>query len=439
MNRDVFAERRRRLSEACPDGVCVFFGTRETLRNGDVHNPYKPDSDVWYLTGMAEPDTVLVIRPDGPKATLFVRPRDKVRETWTGRRLGPEGVVRELGVDAAFPIGDLSKEFPKLLEGRRKIYFSAGRDADWDRIVFAQIAATRAQGRRLGVWPTDVCDVAPTLGEIRLRKSALELDLMRKAAAVTAEGHLAAMRTIRPGMSETQVQAVVEYVFRVRGSERLGYPSIVGAGRNATILHYVENNQPVADGDLVLVDAGCEFGGYTADITRTFPANGTWSPAQRALYDVVLDAQRRAISLCRPGVPFTAPHEEAVRALTEGLIRLGLLSGERDALIASGAYQRFYMHRTSHWLGLDVHDVGAYVDGDAQRPLVAGAVLTVEPGLYVSEDDDTVDPRWRGIGIRIEDDVLVADGEPEILTSGVPKDPDVVAAECSKRLPLPAW
>jgi Xaa-Pro aminopeptidase len=320
--------------------------------------------------------------------------------------------VRDLGVDAAFPISDLSKELPRLVEGYRKIYFGAGRDPEADRTIFAQIASTRAQARRLGTWPTDVCDPAPILGEIRLRKSASELELMRRAASVTAEGHLAAMRTIRPGMTETQVQGVVERVFRLRGSERLGYPSIVGAGRNATILHYVENNQTVADGDLVLVDAGCEFGGYTADITRTFPANGRWTPEQRALYEVVLDAQLRAIALCREGVPFTAPHEEAVRALTEGLVKLGLLSGDRDALIASGAYTRFYMHRTSHWLGLDVHDVGAYVAGDAQRPLVAGAVLTVEPGLYIAEDEETVDPRWRGIGIRIEDDVLVGAGPP---------------------------
>ncbi len=437
MNPEIYAERRGRLIKACPDGVAVFFSTPESIRNGDVHNPYKPDSDIWYLSGMPEPETVLVVRPDAPHATLFVRSRDRARETWTGRRMGPEGAVSLLGVDQAFPIADLSKELAKLVEGYRRIYTALGRNSEADRAVISLIVSTRTMGRRAGIWPTDICDVSPHLGEIRLHKTAREVDCMRKSASITSSAHLAAMRSVDPGMNEGHVQAVVEYVFRASGSERVGYPSIVGAGRNATILHYVENNAPILDGDLVLVDAGCEVEGYTADITRTFPANGKWSAEQRALYDIVLDAQLRAIRLCKAGVPFIDIHDEAVRALVEGLIKIGFITETRDAAIAAGSYTRWYMHRTSHWLGLDVHDVGRYMDDRDSRKLAPGQVLTVEPGLYVAEDDDSVEPRWRGIGIRIEDDVLVTEGEPEVLTHGVPKDPDVISQEWLRRLELP--
>lgn len=413
-----------------PSAVAVLAAAPLVRRNGDVDYDYRQDSDFHYLTGFEEPGAVLLISPRHPKHrfVLFVRPRDPAQEVWVGPRAGIAGARRRFGADAAFPIDQLEQALPQYLSGSERLFHRVGRDAVFDEKIIGVLNRMRAQQRSGTMAPSALLDPATILGEMRLHKGPEELAHLRKAIAVTAEGHLAAMALTRPGRREFEVQADLEHAFRSGGSPRVGYGSIVGGGANGTILHYTRNADRLKAGDLLLIDAGAEIGYYTADVTRTFPVSGRFSPEQRALYDIVLEAQEEGIRRVRPGASFQAAHDAAVEVLTEGCRRLGLLKGSLKRLIKTGAYRTYYMHRTSHWLGMDVHDAGRYRDGKKWRRLAPGMVLTVEPGLYVSPDCRRAPAKYRGIGIRIEDDVLVTKGGCEVLSRDIPKAPEAVEA-----------
>ena len=404
-------------------GVAIFPAAPSPIRNGDVEHEYRQDTDFYYLTGFEEPNAVAVLAPNHPehKFVLFVQPKDREREVWTGWRAGEEGAKRDFGADAAFTMDKLDEELPKLAEKADRIYYRFGSDPTFDERLVGLIRRFQRQRQREGTGPTSVIDPADLLHEMRLIKTPDELDLLRRAIDITCEGHLAAMRALRPGVYEYEIEAELRYIFRKSGSPRSGYPPIVGSGANTTVLHYTTNNNRIEDGDLLLIDAGAEFGYYTGDVTRTMPANGKFTEDQAVLYQLVLDAQLEAIEAVRPGGTFIEPHARAVRVLTEGLLRLGLLEGEIDKLIEEGAFKKFYMHRTSHWLGMDVHDAGPYKVADEWRRLEPAMVMTIEPGLYIAEDAEGVEARYRGIGIRIEDDVLVTEQGCEVLSARVPK------------------
>ncbi len=407
----------------------------ETLRNGDVHHEYRPGSDFHFLTGFPEPEAVLVAWRTGKgthRSVLFVRPRDKAREVWDGKRYGLAGSRKWFGVDDAKPIGELWRVLPKLLQGHRRLFHRLGVDPAFDRRLLDMFAAQAKQHRRRQpLAHPAIEDPIPALAAMRLVKDPAELAAMRTAAQVTVAGHCAAMRGARPGLREYEVQALVEAEFRRAGSPRNGYSSIVASGPNACILHYHENDRTMRAGDLLLLDAGAEFGGCTGDVTRTFPVSGTFTEPQADVYRVVLRAQLAGIRACRVGAPWDAPHKACLRALTRGLVELGVLRGRLAGLVAKQKYKPWYMHGSSHWLGRDVHDVGAYQDG-ADRPerLPAGAVLTIEPGLYFDRHDRRVPRELRGIGVRIEDDVLVAKQGPEVLTEAAPKSIRQIEAMC---------
>ena len=418
-----YATRRRILRERIgKDAVAIVLAAPERLRSRDTHHPYRQDSDFHYLTGFPEPEAVAVLAPGRGEGEylLFCRPRDPTREIWDGRRAGPEGAVREHGADQAFDIAELDKLLPELLGSRRQVYYTLGSRRSFDRRLAGWLNALKAQSRRGVSAPPELIALDALLHELRLIKSGAELELMRRAADISAKAHVRAMQACRPGRYEYQLAAELRHEFEMNGATP-AYGSIVGGGANACILHYVENSAPLRERDLVLVDAGAEYRNYCADITRTWPVSGKFEGAGRALYEVVLAAQAAAIAEVRPGRHWNQPHEAAVRALTEGLATLGLLRGEVRELIETEAYKRYYMHSTGHWLGMDVHDVGAYKLNGQWRELQPGMVLTVEPGLYVAPDAPDVDERFRGIGIRIEDDVHVTGSGPEILTAGVPK------------------
>lgn len=415
------------------------------VRNHDSEYRFRPDSDFWYLTGFAEPEAVLVLIPPlpgtastAPRSILFLRDKDREREIWTGRRLGVAAAPAALGVDEARPIERLWEDLPELLRNVERIVWRTGPDEGRDREMLRVITRLRATAKGPIVPPLELLDPAPLLHELRLRKSPSEIELMRRGARLSQAAHTAAMVRAAPGVNEREIDALIDATFKSGGGTGAAYTNIVAGGRNACILHYVENDQPLRDGDLVLIDAGCEFDYYASDVTRTFPVNGRFSPEQRALYEVVLEAQLHAIAHVRPGVSFTAVHGVALEHLVRGLVRLGLLSGAVEDHIAQETYKRFYMHRTSHWLGLDVHDCGAYVVNGASRALEPGMVLTVEPGLYVSEDDTSVEARWRGIGVRIEDDVLVTPSGHDVLTAGIPKTVAEIEATCQGQPTLPS-
>ncbi len=413
--------------EQIGDGVCVLPGPHESLRSGDVHYRFRQDSDLLYLTGFEEPDTVAVLAPGHPRTrfVLFVRPRDPSAETWTGRRAGAEGAVERFGADAAYTIGDLDRVLPGLVEGNEALWYPLGRDRAFDARIIDLLNDLRARVRAGVAAPSRVVDPRAILHEMRLYKSLEEIDLMRRAAEITREGHLAGLAAIRPGAMEYEVEAAIEYTFRRRGAEGPGYPTIVGSGPNATILHYTSNSREIRPGDLVLVDAGAELDHYNADVTRTYPAGGPYAGPARDVVAAVLAAQAAAIATVKPGARFDDVHQAALRSLVPSLIDLGLLSGDPEALIKGEAYRPFYMHRTSHWLGLDVHDVGAYRKDGESRRLEAGMVLTVEPGIYVAPDADAP-VRLRGIGVRIEDDVLVTASGHEVLTEAIPRAIDAI-------------
>ena len=415
--------RREEFMGRIAGGIAIFPAAPTAIRNSDVEHPYRQDTDFFFLTGFEEPNAVTVLTPDHPehKYVLFVQPKDREREVWTGWRAGPESALRDYGADAAFTIDKLDEELPKLAQRADRIYYRFGGDPTFDERLIGLIRHFQRVRQREGTGPTSVIDPAEILHEMRLIKNPVELETLRKAIDITCEGHLATMGAVKPGAYEFEIDAVIGYTFRRNGSPRAGYASIVGSGANATVLHYTTNNKRIEDGDLVLIDAGAEFGYYTGDVTRTLPANGRFSKEQSQLYELVLEAQVQAISSVRPGNTFVEPHDRAVRVLTEGLVRVGLLNGDVEKLIEEGAFKKFYMHRTCHWLGMDVHDAGPYKVADEWRILAPGMVLTVEPGIYIAEDLDEVNPRFRGIGIRIEDDVLVTETGHEVLSARVPK------------------
>ncbi len=410
MSQTPFATRRQHLAARLGDGVAILPTAPERVRNRDSHHPYRFDSYFWYLTGFPEPEAVVVICGGAqPQSILFCREKNEEREIWDGYRHGPAAACDTFGFDAAYPIGELGQRLPELIADRSVLWHSIGHDAEWDARVTDALNSVRAQARSGKRAPREIRDLRALLDEMRLVKDASELDTMRRAAAISSAGHARAMRHCRAQMAEYELEAELTHEFRRRGADGHAYTPIVAGGANACVLHYVENDRLLPDGGLVLIDAGCEVDGYAADITRTFPVRGRFSPAQRDAYEIVLAAQQAAIDTIRPGASFMAYHDAAVGVLTQGIIDLGLLAGSVAGAIESGAYKRFYMHRTGHWLGLDVHDAGDYKEnreGGEWVRLAPGMTLTVEPGLYIRPAAD-VPEALHGIGIRIEDDVIV--------------------------------
>jgi len=429
----MFREHRERfLSYLAREGAAAFVPTGALrIRNHDSEHRFRPHSDFWYLTGFREPDAVLVLLPAGEvRSVLFLNERDREAETWTGRRLGVAAAPEALGVERAYPLGELWERLPELLPGHAGLVYRMGEEAERDRRLIEVVQRVTARERLGRAVPRRWLDPAAGLHELRLIKDPAELACMRQAARVSAEAHRAVMRAARPGVNEGELDALLDYTFRRRGGTGAAYGNIVAGGANACILHYRENDRALVDGELCLVDAGCEWDFYASDVTRTFPVNGRFGAEQRALYELVLRAEQRAIAVVRPGATQKDVHDAALSELVDGLIELGLLTGTRAAALESGSYKRFYMHRTGHWLGLDVHDCGIYHLDGQPRPFQAGMVTTVEPGLYVAPDDETVEARWRGIGIRIEDDVLVTPAGNEVLTADVPREVDEIEAAC---------
>jgi len=404
-----------------PDAIAFFLGSKLAKRSNDTDYRFRQDSDFWYLTGFAHANAVAVLRTDGgAEYTLYVEPRNPEIETWTGYRPGTEGAVRDYGADEAYAISEFPSHVGQLLAKAKRIYHVLGRDASVDARITEALDGMLRRSRE-GAAPADaIFDPRSIVHEMRIKKQAAEIEIMRRASAITREAHESAARLARHGTYEYELEAAIEYVFRRRGGTGPAYPTIVGGGSNATVLHYIANDQPLRDGELVLIDAGSELEGYASDVTRTYPVGGRFTGERRAVYEVVLAAQAAAFELCKPGSTLADIHDAAVRRIVEGLVDLKLLDGRVDDLIANEAYRRFYMHNTSHWLGLDVHDVGRYrLDGE-HRALEAGMVFTVEPGLYVPADD-AASPGFRGIGVRIEDDVVVTSEGHENLTAAIPK------------------
>jgi len=431
ISKSEYAHRRKRLmAEMAPESVAIIPAAREVTRSRDTEYPFRQNSDFFYLTGFEEPDAVLVLVPGRRQGQviMFCRDRDPELELWNGYRQGPEGVVKNFGMNDAYPESDIDDIIPGLIEGRSTIYYSMGHDDQFDRRVLSWVNQIRAKVRNGAKPPGDISDLAFLLHEHRLIKSEAELKIMQKAADISADAHCRAMLESRAGRYEYHLESAICHTFSENGARYPAYNSIVGAGKNACVLHYTENNARMEDGDLVLIDAGCEYQGYAADITRTFPVNGKFSEPQRALYDLVLKSQLAAIAAVKPGKKWNTPHDVTVRVITKGLVELGLLKGDVKTLIAEEAYRDFYMHRAGHWLGLDVHDVGEYRIDGKWRPLEPGMVLTIEPGIYVAADNKKVAKKWRGIGVRIEDDVVVTESGCEVLTHGVPKTADAIEA-----------
>jgi len=428
--KEIFKERRRRFMAEIGAAAAILPSAPVAVRSNDVEFIYRQDNDFYYLTGFAEPDSVALFAPghkDG-EFVMFVRPRDRERETWTGRRAGLEGAMLDYGADKAYVVDEIDRVLPRYLEGVEQVYYPLGNNERMNARVLELMRGAQAMRPRTGSGPVAMLDPRELIHEARLKKRPEELDAMRRAVAISCEAHKDAMRRARGGMMEWEIEALVDYAFRSRGAAGPSYPSIVASGPNAATLHYIHNDRKMLKGELLLIDAGCEYDFYASDVTRTFPVGARFNPAQRALYAVVLEAQRRAIELIKPGVRFDDVHEAALRVLVEGMIDLGLVKGPLEDAIATAAYRRYYMHRTSHWLGMDVHDVGLYrVDGGS-RELEPSMVLTVEPGIYISPDDESAPEEMRGVGIRIEDDVLVTAAGYEVLTAAIPKTVDDVEA-----------
>ena len=421
MAMEAYRSRRERLASSMGNGIAIVPTAAERVRNRDATYPYRFDSYFYYLTGFTEPDAVLVIvGGDEPRSHLFCRSKNEEREIWDGFRYGPEAAREAFLLDEAHPIEALDGKIPDLMGDRERLYFSLGADPAWDARMTGWLNSVRARARTGVRAPAEVVDLRSLLDEMRLIKDAHELATMRRAAAISAAAHARAMRFARPGLHEYEVEAELVHEFVRNGAQAPAYTSIVAGGANACVLHYVSNRARLEPGELLLIDAGCELDGYASDITRTFPVSGRFEGPQKALYELVLAAQANAIAAVAPGRSFSDPHEAAVRTLAQGLIDLGLLEGALDAVIESGAYRRFYMHRTGHWLGLDVHDAGDYGAEGRWKPLAPGMVLTVEPGLYVRPGEDVPQEYWN-IGIRIEDDVVVAPTGCEVLTAQAPK------------------
>ena len=425
-----YARRRRALLKAIgADGLAILPAAREQLRNRDVHYPFRQSSDFTYLTGFPEPEALAVFAPGRKEGEfiLFCRPRDPEREQWDGYRAGVEGAVATFAADEAHPLSELDELMPGLIDGRARLLFPIGAEAAFDARVLGWVNQVRANVRKGAVAPETFVTIESLLHEQRLFKGKSELRLMHRAARISAAGHCRLMQLCRPGRRESDLETEFLHHCAAAGARFQAYPPIVAGGAQACVLHYVDNAATLKDGDLVLVDAGCELDGYASDITRTFPVNGRFSPPQRELYELVLAAQAAAIARARPGNRWIDPHEAALKVLTKGLIRLGILEGKPAKLIKDEAYKPYYMHRTGHWLGMDVHDVGHYKQHGEWRRLEPGMVLTVEPGLYMPATD-AVPAAYRQIGIRIEDDVLITPDGNEVLSAGAPKDPDAIEA-----------
>jgi len=421
--------RRKRVLEQIGEGVAVFRAPSPRVHANDVEYRYRPDSDFHYLTGFGEADAVLVLdgTAERERTVLFVQPRDPERETWTGKRAGVEGAVQHYGADVAYPMAELTERLTPLIARGGALYFHLGHDEPFNlRMLDIARTAWAQRPRTANDLPTSLHDTGPLVHELRLYKSPAEIAWMRRAIAIAADAHRAAMREVRPGMYEHEIEALIEYVFRRSGAAGWAYPSIVAGGDNATVLHYTANDCALRDGELLLIDAGDELGCYCADITRTFPIGRDFTPAQRRIHDLVLASQLAAIAAVRPGVTIEDVHGCALDVLVDGLLGLGLVSGTHEQVIRDGTYRPFYMHRTSHWLGMDVHDAGAYKRDGRPRPLEPGMVLTVEPGLYFASTLPGVPDEYRGIGVRIEDDVLVTASAGEVLSNGAPKSADEI-------------
>jgi len=430
MIRSQLEEFMRRMD---PNSMAIIPSAREATRSNDTHYRFRQDSDFFYLTGFEEPDAVAVIRPSQePRYTLFLRPRDPEREIWDGRRAGVDGAKTDLGANEAFPILEFDEKLHDILDGAERLYYRLGVNEDLDDTIIRQIARMRALNRKPIHPPQTIVDPATIIHEMRVVKSPEEIEIMQRAADIAAEAHCEAMKAVRPGMQEYEVEALIERIFRQRGAAGPAYTSIVGAGPNATVLHYINNDGELRDGDLLLVDAGAEYKGYASDITRTFPISGRYSKAQREIYDLVLKAQKACVELVRSGVTHDQLKQHSVEVLTEGMVELGLLKGDPEQLIKDKKHEQFYMHGLGHMLGIDVHDVGRYYYGTESRALEPGVVMTVEPGIYISVDTKDIPEQYLGIGVRIEDDVLCTPNGPRVLTSKVPKEAEEIEALMAK-------
>jgi Xaa-Pro aminopeptidase len=422
-----FKARRDALLKANPGAVFIFPAAEETLRNPDVHHPFRQESNFQYLSGFEEPEAFLVLAPaksapGSHRMVLFVRHRDPEKEMWEGERYGVEGAQSVFGADEAYTIDEFDKKLPEIVTGAERVYYRIGLNEQVDRRVLASLEIHRRSLGRSGKSLAPIGDPNEAVGEMRLFKSPEEVELLRKACQITALAHKTAMKDVRPGMKEYEIEALIDYTFRRHGCARLGYGSIVAGGVNATCLHYRANNDTLKDGELLLVDAGGEYGYYTSDITRTFPIGRGFTPAQARVYDIVLKAQKECVAMTKPGVTLPQIHRRAVELLTEGMLELGLLKGSRDELIKTSAFRRFYPHSTGHWLGMDVHDAGLYNRDGAPRALEPGMCFTIEPGFYVQPGDKDAPAEYRNIGIRIEDDILVTSTGHEVLTKDAPKE-----------------
>ena len=420
-----------------PNSIAIIPAAHEQTRSYDTEFKFRQDSDFWYLTGFPEPDAIAVIDPQNKKSpyTLYVRPRDPEMETWFGRREGVEGAVKNYAANTAFSVEKFGADLPKLLDGHDKLYYRFAVDKELDQKMLGYLSGQRVRRLKTAYPPHTIIDPTIITGEMRLHKTSEEAEYMQTAGTIAAEAHILAMKKVKPGMNEGQVEALMEAYMKDKGASGVAYNSIVGGGANATILHYVENNAPLKDGDLILIDAGAEYKGYASDITRTFPVNGKFTPAQREVYDVVLDVQEKCIEFTKTGNTVKGRQEYSIELLTEGMVKLGLLKGKTKDLIKKKSYMKYYMHGVGHYLGLDVHDAGRYfTDQTAKnsRPFAPGMVLTVEPGIYVPPDDKEAPSKYRGIGIRIEDDVLVTEDGNRNLTSKVPKNADEIEALMAK-------
>ena len=427
-----YAARRAAFAEQMGNGVAVIPGARTTLRNRDTEYVFRQSSDFFYLTGFDEPDAVLVIAPGHQthQSILFTLPHDRSMEIWTGRRHGVQGALGHFGFDAAYEVSELDAHLPNLISGYETLFYQLGENETFDQRMFAAIRKARQSTRRQGgLAPATITNPSELLHEMRLIKSAQEIATMRRAGAISRLGHIAGMEATQPGMHEYELEAVIEFAYHKNGAQDIAYPSIVAGGANATILHYSTNRDVLRDGDLVLVDSGCELDLYASDVTRTWPVNGRFSAEQRAIYEIVLAAQKAGIAAVQPGNRYSDSHDAAVQVIVEGLLALRLLTGSRDELIETKRYEDYYYHNTGHWIGLDVHDVGRYRELSAKtyRTLQAGMTLTVEPGLYIPVDLDC-DERFKGIGVRIEDDVHCTAGGPDVLSADIPKEIDDVQA-----------
>jgi Xaa-Pro aminopeptidase len=430
-----FLQRRQTLMEMmAPNSIAILPAASIKIRNRDAEFAFRQDSDFHYLTGFNEPEAVAVLIPgrEHGEYILFCRERKREEEIWTGYRAGPEGAIESYGAHDAFPVSDIDEILPGMIEGKDRVYYSMGCDPQFDKHVMEWVNAIKAKVRSGAHPPGEFAALDHLLHDMRLFKSEAELSVMRESAQIAADAHVHAMQVCQPGMMEYQLEGEFIHQFMKRGARSPAYTTIVGGGANGCILHYVENDQALEDGDLVLIDAGCELDMYASDITRTFPVNGKFSEPQRLIYQLVLDSQIAAIEQVKPGNHWNDPHAAAVEVLAKGLIELGLLDGDLETVLKEEQYKKYYMHRTGHWLGMDVHDVGEYKVGGEWRVLEPGMVMTVEPGIYIAPDDETVDAKWRGIGVRIEDDVAVTAEGYEVMTSGVPKSVADIEALMSK-------